>query len=423
VDHRRNPPTTGLTLEPFRATRYSGVDLATVTSPPYDVVEPDRCTSLESADPYNVVRLILPRTVSSSNRYHHAADTWHQWVQEGILRKDQAPALWVYEQISPTGSLIGVVGTVPIDQPAAVLPHEDVMSGPVRDRAELMDTVGANLEPILLVHDPSPAIDDGAEMAATTQLVDRARVTAPTLELDSDDGARHRLWAIRDPAMHALIAADLSSRSALIADGHHRFAAYQQIQVTRRLDQPSRSPQPWDRGLALIVDGHAHPLELGPIHRTVGGIELTEALDTAGSGMIQAPIAGPAAATQWLAELADLPGMVLTNGSQWVGLTVPDAEAWVPRPDRSKQWRSLPTAVLHDLLIPHRWRVVDDHVAYHHDVPGALRVVAGGGIAVLLPALRLTTVIERAAAGERLPRKSTSFGPKPRSGLLMRDFG
>ena len=32
-------------------------------------------------------------------------------------------------------------------------------------------------------------------------------------------------------------------------------------------------------------------------------------------------------------------------------------------------------------------------------------------------------VAQIAAHGERVPRKSTSFGPKPRTGLILRTFG
>jgi uncharacterized protein (DUF1015 family) len=418
---RRTPPT-GLTLEPFRATRYAGEDLAAVTSPPYDVVEPDRFAMLESADPHNVVRLILPRQSGGGDRYHHAADVWRSWLQDGVLRTDADAALWVYEQSGPSGSLVGVVGTVPIDQPAAVLPHEDVMAGPVKDRAELMDAVGANLEPILLVHDPSADGSSPGHPAETTQLVDRVRTTPPDIELRSDDGAHHRLWAVTEPDSHQRVAADLSTRSALIADGHHRFAAYQQIQVSRRLSTTSCAAQPWDRGLALVVDGHAHPLALGAIHRTIRGLDWAKAVATAGPGLVPEQLAGLLAAERWLAAASGAPRLVLTDGMEWLGLSAPEAGSWVPRPDRSEQWRALPTAILHDLLIPHRWHVADEDVAYHHDVAATLRVAAQGGVGVLLPSLSLTTVIERAAAGERLPRKSTSFGPKPRTGLLMRQF-
>jgi uncharacterized protein (DUF1015 family) len=39
---------------------------------------------------------------------------------------------------------------------------------------------------------------------------------------------------------------------------------------------------------------------------------------------------------------------------------------------------------------------------------------------LLLAPPRLEEVLAIAGQGERLPRKSTSFGPKPRTGVLMR---
>lgn len=60
------PVRSGLELAPFRGVRYDPDrvgSLAAVTSPPYDViVRPDGLLHLESADPHNIVRLILPRT-------------------------------------------------------------------------------------------------------------------------------------------------------------------------------------------------------------------------------------------------------------------------------------------------------------------------------------------------------------------------
>jgi uncharacterized protein (DUF1015 family) len=49
-----------------------------------------------------------------------------------------------------------------------------------------------------------------------------------------------------------------------------------------------------------------------------------------------------------------------------------------------------------------------------------MRVRRDGGLGVLLPTLSLDTVFAAARAGAVLPRKATSFAPKPRIGLLMR---
>jgi uncharacterized protein (DUF1015 family) len=44
------------------------------------------------------------------------------------------------------------------------------------------------------------------------------------------------------------------------------------------------------------------------------------------------------------------------------------------------------------------------------------------GTAVICNPMPLAAVKDVAAHGERVPRKSTSFGPKPRTGLVLRTF-
>ena len=96
-------------------------------------------------------------------------------------------------------------------------------------------------------------------------------------------------------------------------------------------------------------------------------------------------------------------------------------------PDRSDRWRALSAAVMQELLLGRLWQVKDDdeHVEIHHDAGEALRSV--GPVRRLAPpssARRLSADVVRdvAAHGERVPRKSTSFAPKPRTGLVLRSF-
>jgi uncharacterized protein (DUF1015 family) len=56
-----------------------------------------------------------------------------------------------------------------------------------------------------------------------------------------------------------------------------------------------------------------------------------------------------------------------------------------------------------------------------HDVPQALQLArAREGVAVLLRAPSPADVAAVARAGARMPRKSTLFVPKPRTGLVLR---
>ncbi len=252
-------------------------DVAAVTSPPYDVIDPDSATHLEELDPHNVVRLILPREEAddSRGRYEHAAARLSAWQAEGYLRRDDTAAIYVYEQSREPDLLQrGLLAAVELRDPdeRVVLPHEDVMPGPVADRLELMRATQANLEPILLVY------EGGGE---TVGVIDATAAQPALVETVTEDGIRHRLWALTEPAALAAVEADLQPRQALIADGHHRYATYRRLQAEQH--DAGRGAGPWDRGLALLVDSGAYPLDLQAIHRVVEGLPLDEAVKTAGT--------------------------------------------------------------------------------------------------------------------------------------------
>jgi len=132
-------------------------DLAAVTSPPYDVIDADSAAHLEQLDPHNVVRLILPRSLADDRQgaYDDAAARLAAWLADGTLQRDAEPAIYVYEQLVDGRLQRGIFAAVELRDPAerVVLPHEDVMPGPVADRLDLMRATRANLEPILLVYE------------------------------------------------------------------------------------------------------------------------------------------------------------------------------------------------------------------------------------------------------------------------------
>src|SRR5204863_8575396 len=80
------------------------------------------------------------------------------------------------------------------------------------------------------------------------------------------------------------------------------------------------------------------------------------------------------------------------------------------------------TELLHRRLFP-SWSVGDDRIGYHHAVRQAVRNAhQDAGVAILMYPTTVPEVMQVASAGRVMPRKSTSFGPKPRMGLVMRSF-
>jgi uncharacterized protein (DUF1015 family) len=404
---------------------------------------------LLQADPHNVVRLILPRSAphdpapayGAADPNEEAARRLRTWRDAGILMPDPEPSLYVYEQLA-AGSRCGPVDTFPPLQrgliglvgvgdqrTAGIVPHEDVMPGPVRGRRDLMAATRANLEPIFLVYEGS------ATGGVTTSLVnDVAEHRPPLVTAVTPDGITHRLWRLSDPAQHAAIAADLAQVTALIADGHHRYAAYREL---RDLMSSGHHSGPWDRGLAFLVDADAFPPQLGAIHRVLPGLQAGDAARrAAGVFQVHELSAGSLCdaleclrkagqrGTAFLMAGAD--GLAGTGAVRYFLLTDPDrARASMAMPaGTSPRWRGLDAAVLQRLLMAGAWGIEDgEGVLVVHDAGEAVQsAIATDGVAVVSNPVPFEVVRDLALHGERVPRKSTSFGPKPRSGLVLRGF-
>ncbi|WP_045875629.1 DUF1015 domain-containing protein [Pseudofrankia sp. DC12] len=419
------PTPPGLVLAPFRAVRFTsaaGADanLAALTAPPYDVIDDAGVVSLESADPHNAVRLILPRDRDGEpgSRYERAAATLAEWLGGGVLARDEAPALYVYEEEQDGHRQRGLVGAVALADPDAgiILPHENTMAGPVTDRLSLQQATRANLEPIFLLYEGG---GDTSRMVAATV------ATPPLLATTTDDGVSHRIWAVTDAATLDAIAADLLGRRAVIADGHHRYATYRHYQAERRAAGGGAGP--WDFGLTFLVDATVSGPRVHPIHRAVRGLGVAEAARRA-EGAFTVRRLEAAGVSPLLDELAKAGqighAFVITDGRDAYLLTEPSADALARSlpADRSAAFRRLDVTVAHLTLISDVWGLEDKAgvVDYFHDAPAAIAAAGDSGTALLLNPTPVADVTAVAGAGERMPRKSTLFTPKPRTGLLIR---
>ncbi|WP_375498996.1 DUF1015 family protein [uncultured Jatrophihabitans sp.] len=410
----------GLSLAPFRASRPHGSPehIASLLCPPYDVIDAAQKAELLRANPDNAVGVILPDPTPEG--YRRAAQDLTRRVHDGLYAVDDAPALYVYEMSDgDQHTTRGLVGAVELRDPAdgVVLPHENTMAGPVADRLELMTATDSDLEPIYLVY------DGGGPASGVTRGVDSAE---PLAQATTPDGITHRLWAVTDRDAHAAVSDDLAGRRALIADGHHRYATYRERQRRRRgIDGPG----PWDRGLALLVDSTDYGPQVHAIHRVIPGLSFADAVERLG-GLGHAEMLDTARSSENPAPPPEADGMrgfavVVTDGGQTALLTDPDGtlRRAAQRPGDVPALSGLDVTVLHRGLIERAWGVVDDvdTVKYAHSVDEAIRDARdSGGIAVLLRATPVAAVTAVAAAGARMPRKSTLFTPKPASGLLIR---
>ncbi|WP_202911363.1 DUF1015 family protein [Segeticoccus rhizosphaerae] len=410
-------PETGLALLPFRATRYAGSDhLGDRLSPPYDVISEADREDLVGASDTSAVRLILPAEaegeLADGDAYAGARALMDGWVHDGVLAVDAEPALYVYEMTAGDAVTRGLLGAVELHDPedGVILPHENTMAGPVADRLALMEATEANLEPIYLVYDGG---------GAASELVASVGDQVPLAEAQTPDGTIHRLWAVTDPKAHAAVADDLAARRAVIADGHHRYATYRKLQA-----EHDGEPGPWDLGLTLLVDTTAYGPQVHPIHRVVA-IGFDAAVEAVRA---HAKVGEPVQVGEAARQVAEAGGFAVALAQGDRAVVVCDLDRELVSDTLGDVADSalgrLDVTVVHRVLVERLWGLADteESVGYAHDVQDALEAAGSDRTAVLLRPTPVEDLGEVARAGERMPRKSTLFTPKPASGMVIRRF-
>ncbi|MCS6801683.1 MAG: DUF1015 domain-containing protein [Chloroflexota bacterium] len=425
------------TIRPFRGWRYNlhriG-NLADVTCPPYDVISPEEQRRFYERSPYNIIRVEFgetrPDDSPHDNRYTRARADLDRWRAEGILVQDPAPAFYLYEQEFTTREGRARRRALLVDlklEPWAsgvVLPHEETMAAPKADRFELLRTVQANTSPIFGLY-PDP---EKAARAAT----DRVIASPPDADFVDEAGERHRLWVVRDAAIIAAVTRALADQPVLIADGHHRYETALGYSA-----QPAAPPGADGILIALVAEDDPG-LRVYPTHRTVQGVDpprLATLEARAAEGFTIEPLgrldeirfeqieAALCRARQPAFAVAGLP-------AGQASILTPKG-AWEDRlPARSAAWRHLDLVALHYLFLAPLLdldvdREGEGRVRFTRDGAGALEGVRRGDLqlAAFLSPPDPRTIRAVAAAGDRMPHKSTYFYPKMRTGLVLRGIG
>jgi uncharacterized protein (DUF1015 family) len=413
-------------VQPLRALRYEPAvagPLADVVAPPYDVIDAEQRARLAARSPYNVVHVDLPE--GGEDPYATAAETFAGWRDAGAVVRDAEPALWALRQDyrTPGGDAPrarqGFFARVRIEDygPGRIRPHERTHPGPREDRLRLTRATRANLSPIFALHsDPAGA--------AWSALAPHA-AGEPWGDVTDDEGTRHRVWPVSDPAAIAAATEALADAELLIADGHHRY------ETARVYADEVGGEGPHRYVLMCLVALEDPGLTVFPTHRLVRGLrpDQHEAL----AGAIRESF-----------ELREVDRAGLVPGADGAGpltlgymdshfkrpfaLTLKDpAIADRALPERSAPYRRLDTAVLEALLLKGALGYSDDDISHLHglgyarDADEALGLLDRGeyDAAFFLRPTPVEQVREVAAAGESMPPKSTYFFPKLLTGLLF----
>jgi Protein of unknown function (DUF1015) len=307
--------------------------------------------------------------------------------------REVANVVALYRVEGPDGVAVGVLCLV---DPAAVdsrgmswVRHsEEVYPQVVLERAAVLTGLGCATSAAMLV----PVVAGERLTAVVLSCIDG--LAASAVSTNDSGGRAHQLWLLGPGGEQGALLDAVARNPLLVADGNHRVAA------AAASDRPGL--------LALVTAGPA--LRIGAIHRALVGTGLN--CDDLAEAWRQVGLAVQVVSSP---DPPQQPGRVVVKaagGCLLVRLPAPQPSEPVPRIDHG---------IVEQLLIAGALGI-DPEGPQVRALPAAHPVGPDVDAVLELAPVPFSDVLAVHEQGRRMPRKSTYFTPKPRSGLLLADL-
>ena len=435
-------------IVPFRGILYDPEkvpDLKAVITPPHDVISIHEQQEFYERHPQNMIRLVLgkvyPEDTEHDNRYTRAAESFRGWLDEGVLKQDKEPALYVTEidycmegKVLTRFGFIALVGLENYEK-GAIRPHEKTFSATNTDRLKLMEASRTNFSPIFsLFSDPDNEII-GSLRTAIEQL-------RPDFNFEDHMGYRHRLWRVRDQLIHNKIGQIFADRPLYIADGHHRYETALQYRNRIMAKQSPLDPDdPCNFVMMYLSSMHDPGLTIRPAHRMICDVEKAaietfvhkasayfdiEEIDL--DGLNQKQIEEGILNKVRTGANSTIIGAILQDHNCFYVLRIKNGIVdhlfgqEIPTPLRKLDVTAVTKIVLQEILGLNGAALNDERsIIYTSRIDKVLNTIQAGkcSLALILNPTRLDQLQEVSDAGLIMPRKSTYFYPKVMTGLVI----
>ncbi len=435
-------------IHPFRAFRYDPhqVSPVQVVTQPYDKITPTLQDRYYAASPYNLVRIILGRREqtddAANNVYSRAAASFRDWRNQGVLRQDPLPSLYVYAQRFSLPASTGegpstklerrgfiALGRLEDYSAEVVYRHEQTLAKPKADRLDLLRTTRAHFGQLFMLYEDSGQVESLLSTPA-----------APDIAVADEYGVVHSVWQITDPPLIDSVRTAMSDKKLIIADGHHRYETaltYRNQCRAAKSARPGPASSPYEFAMMTFVNLNSPALLILPTHRVVHGLDSfsEETFRNSARAFFDIEDVDPSLDATRAAVILRESGRAGTSI-----LAVTANRAFLlhhPNPNvaakafsgLSIRQQALDVVQLHKCLLEKVLHLSEESIrnqqnlSYVRDAAEALLQVRSLGsranIAFLMNPCRMAQVRDIAFAGEVMPQKSTDFYPKLLSGLTI----
>jgi uncharacterized protein (DUF1015 family) len=363
----------------------------------------------------------------------------NDWLAQGIFERDQQPAIYFLSQRfklkgGEEKERLGFFALTELQDfsNGDIRPHEKTHDAPKQDRLKLMLACQAQLSPIFALY-AQPKQTINRILAVAVEGV------APWLDVEQDNGDHCRLWRITDSAVIQKIQQEMRDQQLLIADGHHRYEATLSYRDHMRRERGQwTGREAFNYVMAYCANMNDDNVVILPTHRLVRGyahkpfLELEEALQT--YFYVEQHPKTPEGKVSFLKALKAAAkkhrviGASFKRDPRYLILRLKNKRIMQRlAKDVSAPLRELDVSTLHLLILEHilgmepEQQEGGDTVRYFEDEETVLQTLEKEEFqaAFLLNAPKAEEVLAIAAAGEKMPQKSTYFYPKLSSGLIV----
>jgi uncharacterized protein (DUF1015 family) len=374
-----------------------------------------------------------------ADSYDAAAQALNDWLAQGIFERDQQPAIYFLSQRfklkgGEEKERLGFFALTELQDfsNGDIRPHEKTHDAPKQDRLKLMLACQAQLSPIFALY-AQPKQTINRILAVAVEGV------APWLDVEQDNGDHCRLWRITDSAVIQKIQQEMRDQQLLIADGHHRYEATLSYRDHMRRERGQwTGREAFNYVMAYCANMNDDNVVILPTHRLVRGyahkpfLELEEALQT--YFYVEQHPKTPEGKVSFLKALKAAAkkhrviGASFKRDPRYLILRLKNKRIMQRlAKDVSAPLRELDVSTLHLLILEHilgmepEQQEGGDTVRYFEDEETVLQTLEKEEFqaAFLLNAPKAEEVLAIAAAGEKMPQKSTYFYPKLSSGLIV----
>ena len=261
-------------IAPFRGLRYNQEkcgSLQEVITPPYDVISSDAAAHFQE-NPFSMIHLDIKKDVTpeadEASRYQKPKEIFESWMEQGVLRRDHEPAIYLYdtEYQHPAGRRLvrrGFVALIGLAewQEGIILPHEQTFESVIQDRLKLMEACRAQFSQIFALYsDPESQV---------LNALDAARSAASIASVTDHLGCRHTLSLVRDQGVFNYMSELFTDKTLYIADGHHRYTTALAMRKKMATAGPLPASSPYNFTMMYLSPMEDPGLTTLPAHRLV----------------------------------------------------------------------------------------------------------------------------------------------------------